>query len=192
MPDRISEAASSQTRALSFRASGGQTDARSPPISSLHPVRKGVGRAQMFRKGEAPPDPSPGHPRRHGSRAGPGLVQDSLVATSGSASPGMVNGLTVANWRWESHCSESAAGVAPALDARPSPLPALRPARWTDVGLFVGLFCQPTSGSGRFVAVNSPTTKSAKSPASTGTSCKTEDAGGGTRTPDTRIMIPLL
>ncbi len=62
----------------------------------------------------------------------------------------------------------------------------------TNVGLFVGLFCQPTSGSGRFIAVDSPTTKSAGSPATTGLSCKPRYAGGGTRTPDTRIMIPLL
>jgi hypothetical protein len=60
------------------------------------------------------------------------------------------------------------------------------------VGLFVGLFCQPTSGFWRFVAVHSFTTKSAQSPITTGTSRKSSDAGGGTRTPDTRIMIPLL
>jgi hypothetical protein len=60
------------------------------------------------------------------------------------------------------------------------------------VGLFVGLFCQPTSGLERFIAVGSPATISARSPVGAGFSCKRRDAGGGTRTPDTRIMIPLL
>jgi hypothetical protein len=32
----------------------------------------------------------------------------------------------------------------------------------------------------------------AEIPATTGNPSKYEDAGGGTRTPDTRIMIPLL
>jgi hypothetical protein len=36
------------------------------------------------------------------------------------------------------------------------------------------------------------TTKFAESPVIAGHSCKRRDAGGGTRTPDTRIMIPLL
>jgi hypothetical protein len=36
------------------------------------------------------------------------------------------------------------------------------------------------------------TAKPAQTPVTTGYSCKTADAGGGTRTPDTRIMIPLL
>jgi hypothetical protein len=60
------------------------------------------------------------------------------------------------------------------------------------VGLFVGLFCQPASGFWRFVAVDSLTTESAQSPITTGSSRKSSDAGGGTRTPDTRIMIPLV
>jgi hypothetical protein len=60
------------------------------------------------------------------------------------------------------------------------------------VGLFVGLFCQPASGFWRFIAVDTPTAKSVQSPITTGSSCKSSDAGGGTRTPDTRIMIPLL
>jgi hypothetical protein len=67
-----------------------------------------------------------------------------------------------------------------------------RPPRWTDVGLFVGLFCQPAGGFWRFVAVDSRTEKSAKSPVNTGNLRKTTNAGGGTRTPDTRIMIPPL
>jgi hypothetical protein len=66
------------------------------------------------------------------------------------------------------------------------------PARWTDVGRFVGLFCQPGSGSWRFIAVDSLTTESAGSPVATGLSCKTLDAGAGTRTPDTRTMIPRV
>jgi hypothetical protein len=60
------------------------------------------------------------------------------------------------------------------------------------VGLFVGLFCQPTSRSWRFVAVARLATGSAELPAKRQLSCKPADAGGGTRTPDTRIMIPLL
>ena len=60
------------------------------------------------------------------------------------------------------------------------------------VGLFVGLFCQAASGFWRFVAVAGLAIKSAESPATTGNSRKSPDAGGGTRTPDTRIMIPLL
>jgi hypothetical protein len=59
------------------------------------------------------------------------------------------------------------------------------------VGLLVGLFRQPASGFWRFVAVDTRTTKSAASPVTTGVSCKQRNAGGGTRTPDTRIMIPL-
>jgi hypothetical protein len=61
-----------------------------------------------------------------------------------------------------------------------------------DVGRFVGLFCQPTSGFWRFVAVASRSTKSAESPVDKGNPDKNRYAGGGTRTPDTRIMIPLL
>ena len=61
-----------------------------------------------------------------------------------------------------------------------------------DVGRFVGLFCQPTSGFWRSVAVASRATKSAESPVNKGNPRQGRDAGGGTRTPDTRIMIPLL
>jgi hypothetical protein len=39
------------------------------------------------------------------------------------------------------------------------------------VGLFVGLFCQPTSGFWRFVAVASRTTESAKLPVNKGHRC---------------------
>jgi hypothetical protein len=59
-----------------------------------------------------------------------------------------------------------------------------------DVGRFVGLFCQPTSGFWRSVAVASRATKSAESPVNKANLRKRPDAGGGTRTPDTRIMIP--
>ena len=69
---------------------------------------------------------------------------------------------------------------------------AVRQTARPDVGLFVGLFRQPTSGFGRFVAVPSRTTESAESPVNKGNPRKQLDAGGGTRTPDTRIMIPLL
>ena len=61
-----------------------------------------------------------------------------------------------------------------------------------DVGRFVGLSCQPTSGFWRFVAVPSRTTASAESPVNKGNPRKQRDAGGGTRTPDTRIMIPRV
>jgi hypothetical protein len=56
----------------------------------------------------------------------------------------------------------------------------------------VGLFCQPAGGFQRFVAVTNIKAKTAGTPATTGSSCGSYDAGGGTRTPDTRIMIPLL
>ena len=69
---------------------------------------------------------------------------------------------------------------------------AVRQAARPDVGRFVGLFCQPTSGFWRFVAVPSRATRSAESPVNKGNPRKRRDAGGGTRTPDTRIMIPLL
>jgi hypothetical protein len=55
-----------------------------------------------------------------------------------------------------------------------------------------GLFCQPASGFWRFVAAASPTVESAESPANKPNSCTQRDAGGGTRTPDTRIMIPRV
>jgi ribosomal protein L37AE/L43A len=51
---------------------------------------------------------------------------------------------------------------------------------------------RPGSGFWRFAAVDSRTAKSAETPVTAGFSCKQRDAGGGTRTPDTRIMIPLL
>jgi hypothetical protein len=60
-----------------------------------------------------------------------------------------------------------------------------------DVGRFVGLSCQPTSGFWRFAAVPSRVTESAESPVNKGNPGKQPDAGGGTRTPDTRIMIRL-
>ncbi len=51
----------------------------------------------------------------------------------------------------------------------------------------------------RLEAVRSPSLRSAtrgsqtsKSPVNTGDLREIKDAGGGTRTPDTRIMIPLL
>jgi hypothetical protein len=56
----------------------------------------------------------------------------------------------------------------------------------------VGLFCRPASGFWWFAAVRSRGTETAKSPVTAGLSCKTADAGGGTRAPDTRIMIPSV
>ena len=61
-----------------------------------------------------------------------------------------------------------------------------------DVGRFLGLFCQPASGFWRLVAVPRRTTESAESPINKGNPRKQLDAGGGTRTPDTRIMITTL
>ena len=61
-----------------------------------------------------------------------------------------------------------------------------------DLSDFVGLLCQRTSGLWRSVAIASRPTKSAESPINKGNPGKQRDAGGGTRTPDTRIMIPRV
>jgi hypothetical protein len=141
----------------------------------------------------AQPQPAfrgPAAPRKQGRpHDAPGAL---LVATSGSRGP---------DWGRTVRVLRFALGTTPPARARrreaaapivPLAAAASGAARWTDVGLFVGLFCQPASGLERFIAVDSRAPKSAESPVTTGSSRKTSDAGGGTRTPDTRIMIPLL
>jgi hypothetical protein len=85
-----------------------------------------------------------------------------------------------------------AAGELPQRPAGSALLPTRRDAATALVGRFVGLFCQPASGLERFAAVARTDRSSVKIPVNTGLLLEQRDAGGGTRTPDTRIMIPLL
>jgi hypothetical protein len=112
-----------------------------------------------------------------------------LASVSGAVRSRRLNGMAVAPHvriaTLREHRPRDKAPAPTRLRCR-CPLPTQR------VGLFVGMFCQPASGFWRFIAVDSPMARSAESPANTESSRKSSNAGGGTRTPDTRIMIPRV
>jgi hypothetical protein len=98
------------------------------------------------------------------------LSQAALPVTEQSSRAGAVNGLGVEQPRPVGHAMADAdqpsprTGICLSTSGALATGGAVRQTARPDVGRFVGLFRQPTSGFWRFVAVRSPATQSAESP----------------------------